>query len=144
MHPGEKRVWVSSLMGRRAPARWPITYIEHFFWACVSLWPIISLLSQHLTCLRSLLGMHAHLLAKKDSSTEAYGKVDNIPYGLAPFPLTPKETFCACVVKEVSLTWRMRNMWFLYVLFKQDSALPHSCHHLYLGVSVHRGQFSAA
>ena len=48
-----------------------------------------SLPSQHLTCPRSLLGMHAYPLAKKDSSTEAYGKVDNIPYGVAPLPFDP-------------------------------------------------------
>ena len=33
--------------------------------------------------------MHAHLLIKKDSSAEAYGKVDNIPYGVAPLPFDP-------------------------------------------------------
>lgn len=75
--------------GEECPREVTITYIEYFFWACVSLWPITSLPSQHLTCPRSLLGMHAYLLAKKDSSTEAYGKVDNIPYGVAPLPFDP-------------------------------------------------------
>ena len=49
-----------------------------------------------------------------------------------------------CVVWEVSLTSRMRNMWSLYLLSKQDSAPPSSFHYLYPGVSVHRGQISAA
>ena len=35
-------------------------------------------------------------------------------------------------------------MWSLYLLSKQDSAPLCSCHYLYLGVSVHRGQIPAA
>ena len=66
-------------------------------------------------------------------------------YGMVPPPfLTPEEPFCACVVREASLTSRMRNTWSLYLLSKQDSAPPCSCHYLYLGVSVHRGQIPAA
>ena len=39
-----------------------------------------------------------HLLAKMDSTEEAYGY--NIPWH--PSPLTSKEPFCACVVREVA------------------------------------------
>ena len=49
-----------------------------------------------------------------------------------PPPLDPQEPFCACLVKEVSLTSRMRNMWFLYLLSKRGSAPPCSCHYLFL------------
>ena len=45
---------------------------------------------------------------------------------------------------EASLTSRMRNMWSLYLLSGKDSAPPCSCHYLYLGVSVHRGQIPTA
>ena len=63
--------------------------------------------------------------------------------GLVPHPsLTPEESFCACVVRKDSLTSRMRNTWSLYLLSKEDSAPPCSCHNFYLEVSVHGGQVS--
>ena len=44
-----------------------------------------------------------------------------------PLPsLTPEEPFCTCVIWKVSLTSRMRNVWSLYLLSKQDSASPSS------------------
>ena len=64
-------------------------------------------------------------------------------WGSAPSLLTIKKTFCTCVVREVSLTSRMRNTWSLYLLSKQDSAPLCPCHYLYFGVSVHRGQIPA-
>ena len=52
-----------------------------------------------------------HLLAKMDSSTEAYGKVDTSYSGVAPSPFwTPRKSFCILVVGEVSLISRMRSM----------------------------------
>ena len=60
-----------------------------------------------------------------------------------PF-LAPEEPFWACVVGKFSLTSRMRNMWSLYLLSRQDSASLSPCHYLYLRESVHRGQTSAA
>ena len=59
-----------------------------------------------------------------------------------PF-LASEEPFCSFVVRKASLTSRMGNMWFLYLLSGQDSAPPCPCQYLYLGVSVHRGQTSA-
>ena len=49
-----------------------------------------------------------------------------------------------CVVRNVSLTSRMRTMQPLYLLSGQDSAPPPSCCYLHLGVSVHKGQTPAA
>ena len=61
-----------------------------------------------------------------------------------PLPsLTPEETFHSCVVWEVSLTSRMRNMWSLYFLSEHDSASPCSCHYLNFGVSVHKEKVQA-
>ena len=57
--------------------------------------------------------------------------------------LTPEETFHSCVVWEVSLTSRMRNMWSLYFLSEHDSASPCSCHYLNFGVSVHKEKVQA-
>ena len=89
--------------------------------------------------------MYVHLLAKMDSSPEAYGKVDITYCGVAPPPfLALEEPFCACVVRKVSLTSRMRYMWSLYLLSGQDSAPLCSSYYLCLGVSVHRRQSSAA
>ena len=89
--------------------------------------------------------MHAHLLAKMDSSAEAFGKVDTTYYGVAPPPfLAPKEPFCTCIVGKFSLTSRMRNMWSLYFFSGQDAAPLYPYHYLYIGASVHRGQTSAA
>ena len=58
--------------------------------------------------------------------------------------LIPEESFCPCVAQEVSLTSRMKNTWLLYILSKKDSAPPCSCHNVYLGVSVQRGQIPIA
>ena len=88
--------------------------------------------------------MHVHIyFAKVDSSIGGFWQADKIYYGLAPLlSLTPEDAFCARVIREVSLTSRMRNMWSLS--FKQDTAPPCSCHNLYLEVSVHRGQIPVA
>ena len=89
--------------------------------------------------------MHVHLLAKTDCSARVSGKLTGCTMVWHPLPsLTPEESFCTCVVPEVSLTSRMRNMWSLYLLSKQDAAPPCSCHNLYLEVSVHRGQIPVA
>ena len=59
-------------------------------------------------------------------------------YGWDPFPfLTSKEPFSACVVREVSLTSRMRNVWpFIFYLGRVQPP-PWSCCY---GVSVHGGE----
>ena len=45
--------------------------------------------------------MHAHLLAKMDSSTEACGKVDTTYYGVVSPPfLAPEEPFCTSIVRR--------------------------------------------
>ena len=51
--------------------------------------------------------------------------------------LTSKEPFCACVVGEVFLTLRMRNMWPFISYLDRAQLPPSSC---YYGVSVHRGE----
>lgn len=58
--------------------------------------------SLYLVDLRILLGVHLNLLAKVDSSEEAYGVV-------ITHLLTSKEFFCACVVGMI-LTSRMRSI----------------------------------
>ena len=109
-------------------------------------WPIILrclALSPHLAGLRVLPSVGVHLLAKMDSSARVSGKlIEHITIWHILPSLSP--LFCACVIWEVSLTSRMRNMWSLYLLSKQDSAPPCSCHYLYLGVSEHRWEVQAA
>ena len=90
--------------------------------------------------------MLAHILAKMDSSAEVFRKLTgSIMIGhLHPPSLTPEESFCTYVVQVVSLTSRMRSMWSLYLLSKQDAASPFSCHNFYLEVSVDMGQIPVA
>ena len=113
------------------------------------LWPVILLLpgSEFLFGLTQgpPLCVCVHLLAKMDSKARASGKKSILWSGAPSLLWSTEEPFCTCVVREASLTLRMRNMWSLYLLskFKQDSAPPCSCHYLYLEVSVHRGQISA-
>ena len=49
-----------------------------------------------------------------------------------PF-LTSKEPFCTCVVREVSLTLRMRNIWYFISYLGKAQPCPSSC---FYGVSV--------
>lgn len=86
-----------------------------------------------------------HLLATLDSSTRVSGKLTGSIMVGCPLPsLTPEEPFCTCVVWEVSLTLRRRNVWSLHLLAKQDSAPPCSCHNFFLEVFVQRGQIPGA
>ena len=57
-----------------------------------------------------------------------------------PF-LTPKKPFCACVVEDISLTLRIRNMW-SFISSEQDpvSIILLLWSFCYYGVSVHRGE----
>ena len=111
-------------------------------------WPIILLclpLSPYVARLRALLYVPTHLLAKVDSSVRASRKLTHCIMVWDPLlSLIPEEPFCTCVVPEFSLTSRMRNMWSLYLLSKQDSAPPCSCHNLYPEASVHRGHIPVA
>ena len=70
--------------------------------------------------------------------SKGFWKIDQTYYGLAPPPFSDLwgAFLCTCVVWEVSLTSRRRNVWSLYLSSKQDSAPPCSCHYLYLGVSA--------
>lgn len=62
-------------------------------------------LSLYLVYLRVLPCVHVHLLTKMDSREEACGYLDITYYEMMPYLfLTSKETFSACVVREVSLT----------------------------------------
>ena len=49
-----------------------------------------------------------------------------------PF-LTSKEPFCTCVVREVSLTLRLRNIWYFISYLGKAQPCPSSC---FYGVSV--------
>ena len=109
----------------------PCGSLNHFHGAFLPgfLWPIILLclvLSPYLVYLRILPCVCAHLLAKMDSSEEAYGQVDITYYEVTPPPfLTSKEPFCVCVVGKVSLTSRMKNMWsFISYLDRAQLLLP--------------------
>ena len=66
-----------------------------------------------------------------DSSEEACGQVDITYYGTAPLHFGSQGA--SCVIRKVSLTSRMRNMWSLFHLAQ---LLFRSCYHLYLGVSL--------
>lgn len=86
-----------------------------------------------------------HVLAEMNSSTRVSGKFTGPIMVWCPLPsLTPEEIFWACVFQDVSLKTRMRSMWSLYLLSKQDTAPPCSCHKLYLEVSVRREQIPVA
>ena len=50
-------------------------------------------------------------------------------------PLTSKEPFCACIVRKVSLTLKMRNRWSLSFMWARLGLS-----YLQLGISIHRGQ----
>jgi len=66
-----------------------------------------------------------HHLARMDSISEACRKVYTTYYGGAfPLFLTPKKTFCTCVIEKVSLTSRMKNMWSLYLSRTQLLSAP--------------------
>ena len=114
----------------------------------IPLWPVVFLclaLSPYLAWLRALPCVQVHLLAKMDSSARVSEKLTEPIMVWCPLhSLTPEEPFCTCVIWEVSLTSRMRNMWSPYLLPGLESAPPCSCHYLYLEVSVHRGQIPAA
>ena len=111
-------------------------------------WPIILLyltLSPHLVWFSTANHVHAHVLARMDSRARVSGKLTEHVMVWSPLPsLTSEESFCARVVWESSLTSRMRNLWCLCLSSEQDSAPPHSCHHLHHEASVHRGQVPAA
>ena len=49
--------------------------------------------------------------------------------------LTSKEPFCACIVKKISLTLKMRNRWSLSFIWARLSLS-----FLQLGISIHRGE----
>ena len=84
-----------------------------------------------------------YLLAKKDCWASVSGELTEHIMVWYPLPsLTPEETFHSCVVWEVSLTSRMRNMWSLYLLSECDSASC-SCHYLNFGVSGHKEKVPA-
>lgn len=68
-------------------------------------------------------------LAKMDSSEEAKDSWHHLLWGGAPL-FWP---FCSCVVRKISLTSRMRNMWSLYLLSRQGSFLSCSCYYLHPG-----------
>ena len=116
--------------------------LNHFYCVFSSgfLWPVILIfliLSLYLIYLMVLPCMRAYFLAKMDSIEEAYGQVD-ITYCEVISPLlTSKEPFCIRVVREVSLTSRLRNMWSFIYYLGRIQLLFHCC---YFGVSVHRGQ----
>ena len=78
-------------------------YFKSLIWDIFSGFPLAVILlclvlSPYLVYLRIFLCVRTHLLVKMDSTEEAYGY--NIPWHHSP--LTSKEPFCACVVREVS------------------------------------------
>ena len=121
-----------------------ITYTGHFFQ--------ISFLANHLALpgFESVFGLPqgppivcTHLLAKRDSSKEAYEQMGIPYYGVIPPPfLASKEHFYTCVVRKATLTSRMRSMWSFISFLGRALLLSHSCY--YLGASVLRGQTPAA
>ena len=54
-----------------------------------------------------------------------------------PSPWTSKEPFGTCIVREASLTLRMRNMWSVISYLVRAQPLLSSC---FYGVSVHEGE----
>ena len=84
--------------------------------------------------------MHAYLLAKIDSSKEAYGKVDITYYGVAPPPFDVRGDFLHMCGWEDLLDFKNEECVVFDLLFGRTSASPPSC----FGVSVHRGGTPAA
>ena len=104
-------MWIDTQVGSERESC-PRGSLNHLYGAFLPgfLWPIILLclvLSLYLVYLRVLPCMRAYLLAKMDSSEEAYGLGDITPFS------TSRKPFCACVVGKVSLTSRPRTMWSL-------------------------------
>ena len=99
----------------------------------------------HMTCPRVLLDMLMCLLLPRWIPAQSSMRMLIPPVIRWSHPfLTPEEIFCTFVVGQISSTSRMRNMWSLYLLSKQDSVPPCSRHYLYLGVSVHGEHVPAA
>ena len=114
-------VWIDTQVGSERESC-PRGSLNHLYGAFLPgfLWPIILLclvLSLYLVYLRVLPCMRAYLLAKMDSSEEAYGLGDITPFSIS------KKPFCACIVGKVSLTSRTRTMWCLiWVGFSSSSS----------------------
>ena len=108
-----------------------------FLWGF--LWPIIVIflaLSLYLVYLRILPCMFVHLLAKMNSSEEAYGSWHHLVWGDVPSLFDLQGLLRMCM-GEVSLTSRMRNMWSFISYLGRAQPPPSSC---YYGVFVHRGE----
>ena len=98
-------------------------FLLGFLWRIILLCLVLSL---YLVYFRILPWVHAHLLAKMDSSKEDYGYVDITCYRVVPIPfLTFKESFCPRAVRKVSLTSRRWNMW-SFISYLGRAQLP-SC-----------------
>ena len=95
----------------------PSWYFESLTWGVSSGFPLTSHLA--LLCSESCVWFSSgsshlgvHLLAKMDSRGEAYGQVD-----VSTLFLTSTEPFCTSVVRKLSLTLRMKNMWSLSLIW---------------------------
>ena len=79
--------------------------------------------------------MWVYLLAKIASRARVSRKKNVLVW--QPLPsLSSEQPLGTCIVSRVSLTWRMRNAWSLYLLSKQDSIPPGFCPYPNLGVST--------
>ena len=83
-------VWIDARAGSERESR-PRGCLNHFYGAFLPgfLWPVVLLclvLSPYLVELRVLPCVRAHLLAKMDSSEEAYGQLVLLTMGWHPLP----------------------------------------------------------
>ena len=92
----------SSLMGRkmrRAVKRWLNHLTGQFFWACVYLWPDLSLLFPQETCFRALLSDACASLHQDGLQHRAvWAAWHHLLWGGATSFLSSQESFCACAV----------------------------------------------
>ena len=122
-----------------------VTYTGQFFLIFVYLWSIISFLFHIWPVLGFSPTCMCIFLPTWIPVEKPWGGWCHLLWGgtLRISENSPKEFFCIYVVRELSLSSRLRNMWSLYLLSMQDSAPPCSCHSL-PWVSVHKGQIPAA
>ena len=84
---------------RRAVKRWLNHLTGQFFWACVYLWPDLSLLFPQETCFRALLSDACASLHQDGLQHRAvWAAWHHLLWGGATSFLSSQESFCACAV----------------------------------------------
>ena len=137
---GEKRARVNRLThtgSERVALSW---YFESLIWGIYFWFPLATNLAllgsvyfRVLPCVCMCISQPRWILVKRPMC-----RLISPAIGCCSSLFDPQESLCACVVKKVSLTSRIRNTWSYYVLPGQGSAPPYHCHYCYLQVFTGR------